>query len=131
MRWSGPHYAKALYDFQAQTSTELSLQAGDVVLVTDNVDADWLLGETLYGSSGTFPANYVDEISLPHVRMDQRLFVALVDFLAERSGDLDLAKGMSRILTNQQQQTKIGTMYCHGGSSFSKLQYIVIKLVIS
>ncbi|XP_076450774.1 dynamin-binding protein-like isoform X2 [Babylonia areolata] len=87
------HYVKAVYDFAAQQSGELSLQAGDIVKVTDNTDGSWLQGEAVCGVKGSFPANFVEPLVLPDARMGQRVFVAVVDFPSDQSGDLELTKG--------------------------------------
>lgn len=87
------HYVKAVYDFAAQQSGELSLQVGDIVKVTDVIDDNWLQGEAIYGAAGSFPSNFVEPLILPDVRMGQRVFVAVVDFPSEGSGDLELTKG--------------------------------------
>ncbi|XP_070200464.1 dynamin-binding protein-like [Littorina saxatilis] len=86
-------YVKAVYNFTAQQTGELTLQDGDIVKVTDVVDGNWLQGEAIYGASGSFPSNFVEPLILPDVRMGQRVFVALADFPADQSGDLELTKG--------------------------------------
>jgi len=53
--------AKALYAFNAQAPTEVSLQPGDIIAISDNSHPDWWQG-TVNGKSGTFPANYVQLI---------------------------------------------------------------------
>lgn len=52
---------KALYDFTAEESDELSFCAEDVIEVLDRSDASWWKGR-LRGSSGLFPANYTSEL---------------------------------------------------------------------
>ncbi|ESP02370.1 hypothetical protein LOTGIDRAFT_99918, partial [Lottia gigantea] len=49
---------KALYDLEAQGSDELGFKKGDIILVTDQVDANWRRGK-LNGKTGIFPVNYV------------------------------------------------------------------------
>nr|KAG5691956.1 hypothetical protein BaRGS_011347 [Batillaria attramentaria] len=93
MRHEVGHYVKAVYDFTAQESGELSLRVGDIIRLTDVSDKDWLQGEAIYGGSGIFPANFVEKLVLPDTRMGQRVFVALMDFPAEQNGDLELTKG--------------------------------------
>ena len=86
-------YVKAIYDFAAQQSGELSLQAGDIVKVTDVIDGNWLQGEAICGATGSFPSNFVEPLILPDARMGQRVFVAVMDFPSEKSGYLELTKG--------------------------------------
>lgn len=86
-------YVRAVYDFVAQQSGELSLQVGDIVKVTNVVDGSWLQGEAIYGAAGSFPSNFVEPLILPDARMGQRVFVALMDFPSEQNGDLELTKG--------------------------------------
>ena len=50
--------AVALYAYQAATPDELSLQPGDVILITD-AEQSWWTGE-LRGQTGCFPANFVE-----------------------------------------------------------------------
>ncbi|XP_013379742.1 jouberin [Lingula anatina] len=53
---------KALYDYQAQRSDELSLVRGDIVTVLYKDSENWWMGELLDGQQGFFPSNYVAEI---------------------------------------------------------------------
>jgi len=50
--------AKALYPFNGQAPTELSLQPGDIIIISNNSHPDWWQGSA-NGRSGTFPSNYV------------------------------------------------------------------------
>lgn len=57
-------FARALYDFQAQSPQEISLRAGDVVGViqepgVDVTTREWWRGKVRGGSVGWFPANHV------------------------------------------------------------------------
>lgn len=56
-------YVEALYDYQADGEDEMSIRAGDrIVLVQDDTDASgWTEGE-LDGSRGMFPTSYVKKI---------------------------------------------------------------------
>ncbi|KAG0176457.1 hypothetical protein DFQ29_006084 [Apophysomyces sp. BC1021] len=57
--------AEALYDYKGDDpSTDLSFRQGDVVYVTEYVNADWWRG-TLNGKSGIFPQNHVKKIANP------------------------------------------------------------------
>lgn len=55
---------KANFKYDAETEDELSLNPGDVVVVTEEIDPGWWIGE-LVGSdqSGLFPAPYCTVIS--------------------------------------------------------------------
>lgn len=61
------HYVKALYDYQANASDELSLRIGMIVKVQTKVNDDWWIGEDeVEGKSGLFPRGYTEEyISSP------------------------------------------------------------------
>jgi hypothetical protein len=50
--------ARARFRFKKEKGSEMSLQAGDIVVVTDTSDKDWWFGFA-NGSSGFFPASYV------------------------------------------------------------------------
>lgn len=50
--------ARARFRFKAQHESEMSLKAGDIVIVTDAGDSEWWFGFA-NGSSGFFPASYV------------------------------------------------------------------------
>jgi hypothetical protein len=53
--------ARALYDFAAQQSGDLSFRKGDIITITKE-DGNWWEGEC-NGNSGVFPANYVEKIA--------------------------------------------------------------------
>ncbi|XP_005996408.1 SH3 domain-containing protein 19 isoform X2 [Latimeria chalumnae] len=56
--------AKALFDFSGDNEDELSFKAGDMIVMVESVDAEWMSGE-LHGKSGIFPRNYVHVLQEP------------------------------------------------------------------
>ncbi|KAK9487624.1 meiotically up-regulated gene 137 protein [Lipomyces starkeyi] len=55
---------KANFRYQAEAEDELSLEPGDVIIVTEEVDAGWWIGELVGGErSGLFPVPYCTVIS--------------------------------------------------------------------
>ncbi|KII69306.1 SH3 domain-containing protein 21 [Thelohanellus kitauei] len=56
--------AKSLYDFQPETSDELTLREGDIIKVIGVEDEHWYKGE-LNGNKGVFPSNYVTFDDVP------------------------------------------------------------------
>ena len=56
----GPR-ARALYSYKSTSEEELSFQPGDIVMLTQRVDEDWLEG-TLRGQTGCFPEQFVEII---------------------------------------------------------------------
>ncbi|KAI9352698.1 hypothetical protein BDR26DRAFT_849711 [Obelidium mucronatum] len=54
------HKAKALYDYQAADSSELSFHVGDEIEILDESDSDWWSGR-FHGVEGLFPASYVSK----------------------------------------------------------------------
>ena len=54
------HWVKLLFDFPGSARDELSLQAGDLVEVKQQVSEDWWLGEC-DGHTGLFPTAYCEE----------------------------------------------------------------------
>ncbi|CAM1154211.1 MYO1F (predicted) [Pycnogonum litorale] len=52
---------KALYEYDAQDTDELSLNVGDVVEILKEDASGWWLGK-LRGKEGLFPSNYIEKI---------------------------------------------------------------------
>ncbi|XP_013192790.1 drebrin-like protein A [Amyelois transitella] len=52
--------ARALYDYQAADSSEITFDPGDIITHIEQVDAGWWQGLGPHGSFGLFPANYVE-----------------------------------------------------------------------
>ncbi|KAI8641062.1 Peroxin 13, N-terminal region-domain-containing protein [Parasitella parasitica] len=61
-------FARAMYDFTAESQTELNLKKGDIVAIISKVDpttnatSQWWRGRLREGTMGMFPANYVEII---------------------------------------------------------------------
>lgn len=55
---------RVLFDFEAEGPGELTIQKGDIITVTNEIDEGWWEGEILDGSgrAGMFPANYTEVI---------------------------------------------------------------------
>ena len=60
-----PFRAKVMFDYQRIGEGEITIRAGDVVVVTDNSDKGWWVGyiEGNPDKEGFFPANYVENQS--------------------------------------------------------------------
>ncbi|CAO1416493.1 unnamed protein product [Diamesa serratosioi] len=60
------HQIKALYDFNAETSDDLTIKENDLINVMYEINNEWLYGSN-NGKFGQFPANYIQYIpeSLP------------------------------------------------------------------
>ncbi|XP_028296762.1 endophilin-A3a isoform X1 [Gouania willdenowi] len=57
---------RSLYDFDPQNEGELGFKAGDLIILTNQIDQHWYEG-MINGDSGFFPINYVKVIvPLPH-----------------------------------------------------------------
>ena len=54
---------KAIYDFEAETSEELTLRVGSIITVLEEIDEGWWIGES-EGRIGMFPANYVEPVRI-------------------------------------------------------------------
>ena len=44
----------------AESMDELTLKAGDLIMLKSRVGSDWLKGKTISGSEGIFPKSYVE-----------------------------------------------------------------------
>ncbi|XP_032869930.1 drebrin-like protein isoform X10 [Amblyraja radiata] len=52
--------ARALYDYQAADSTEISFDPDDIISDIEQIDEGWWRGYAADGTFGMFPANYVE-----------------------------------------------------------------------
>ncbi|MBN3308537.1 DREB protein, partial [Amia calva] len=53
---------RALYEYQAEDESELSLEPGDIISAVETVNQAWLSGCSKDGRQGMFPANYVEAL---------------------------------------------------------------------
>ncbi|XP_076870466.1 sorbin and SH3 domain-containing protein 2 isoform X19 [Brachyhypopomus gauderio] len=101
--------ARAIYDFKAQTSKELSFKKGDAVNIIRQIDSNWYEGEHR-GRIGIFPISYVEKVVSPERRQPVRPpppaqvremmgeAVARYNFNADTNVELSLKKGERVIL---------------------------------
>ncbi|XP_072095059.1 dynamin-binding protein isoform X2 [Mobula birostris] len=93
-------------DFRAASSSDLPLKRGDVVVVEDCLDGNWLQGRTSWGSRGAFPASCTQELHLStHAHQHSRKPLgelppyalgrarALMGLSAQLPEELDFAEG--------------------------------------
>jgi len=95
---SGLGYARAAFDFVSEYHEDVSLCAGDIVLVLEEVDDSWLKGKN-HNKVGYFPRTYVEPMQLPHVAAGQRVFLATRPFTGEEHGDLSFDDGQYHFTT--------------------------------
>ncbi|XP_071068679.1 sorbin and SH3 domain-containing protein 2 isoform X17 [Dasypus novemcinctus] len=106
--------AKAVYDFKAQTSKELSFKKGDTVYILRKIDQNWYEGEH-HGRVGIFPISYVEKLAPPEKAQPARPpppvqpgeigeAVAKYSFNADTAVELSLRKGDRVILLKRVDQ---------------------------
>ncbi|KAG8512570.1 Sorbin and SH3 domain-containing protein 2 [Galemys pyrenaicus] len=106
--------AKAVYDFKAQTSKELSFKKGDTVYILRKIDQNWYEGEH-HGRVGIFPISYVEKLLPPEKAQPARPpppaqpgeigeAIAKYNFNADTNVELSLRKGDRIILLKRVDQ---------------------------
>lgn len=106
--------AKAVYDFKAQTSKELSFKKGDTVYIIRKIDQNWYEGEH-HGRVGIFPISYVEKLTPPEKAQPARPpppaqpgeigeAIAKYNFNADTNVELSLRKGDRLILLKRVDQ---------------------------
>ncbi|XP_072619862.1 sorbin and SH3 domain-containing protein 2 isoform X24 [Vulpes vulpes] len=106
--------AKAVYDFKAQTSKELSFKKGDTVYILRKIDQNWYEGEH-HGRVGIFPISYVEKLTPPEKAQPARPpppaqpgeigeAMAKYNFSADTNVELSLRKGDRVILLKRVDQ---------------------------
>nr|XP_035926477.1 sorbin and SH3 domain-containing protein 2 isoform X20 [Halichoerus grypus] len=106
--------AKAVYDFKAQTSKELSFKKGDTVYILRKIDQNWYEGEH-HGRVGIFPISYVEKLIPPEKARPARPpppaqpgeigeAIAKYNFNADTNVELSLRKGDRVILLKRVDQ---------------------------
>ncbi|XP_068537486.1 sorbin and SH3 domain-containing protein 2 isoform X32 [Anas acuta] len=106
--------ARAVYDFKAQTSKELSFKKGDTVYILRKIDQNWYEGEH-HGRVGIFPISYVEKLSPPEKAQPARPpppaqigeigeAIAKYNFSADTNVELSLRKGDKVILLKRVDQ---------------------------
>ncbi|XP_009890061.1 PREDICTED: sorbin and SH3 domain-containing protein 2 isoform X4 [Charadrius vociferus] len=106
--------ARAVYDFKAQTSKELSFKKGDTVYILRKIDQNWYEGEH-HGRVGIFPISYVEKLSPPEKAQPARPpppaqigeigeALAKYNFSADTNVELSLRKGDRVILLKRVDQ---------------------------
>ncbi|CAN9510228.1 unnamed protein product [Ophioblennius macclurei] len=106
--------ARAIYDFKAQTSKELTFKKGDAVNIIRQIDNNWYEGEHR-GRVGIFPISYVEK--MPSAEKQQPIrppppahvreigeAVARYNFNADTNVELSLRKGERVIVIRQVDQ---------------------------
>ncbi|ALC40592.1 CAP [Drosophila busckii] len=97
--------ARALYNFQGQSSKELSFRKGDTIYIRRQIDANWYEGEH-NAMIGLLPASYVEIIrrdgaNTPAKRPSEGQARAKYNFQAQSGVELSLNKGELVTLTRR------------------------------
>jgi len=93
---SGLGYARATYDFVSEHKENVSLNAGDIILILEEVDDSWLKGKN-HNKVGYVPRSYVEPLQLPRVSNGQQVFLATRPFAGEEVGDLSFDDGLYKL----------------------------------
>ncbi|XP_041563152.1 uncharacterized protein LOC108135007 isoform X10 [Drosophila elegans] len=97
--------ARALFNFQGQSSKELSFRKGDTIYIRRQIDANWYEGEH-NAMIGLLPASYVEIVSrdgarTPSKRPSEGQARAKYNFQAQSGVELSLNKGELVTLTRR------------------------------
>ncbi|XP_075786424.1 sorbin and SH3 domain-containing protein 2 isoform X2 [Pelodiscus sinensis] len=106
--------ARAVYDFKAQTSKELSFKKGDTIYILRKIDQNWYEGEH-HARVGIFPISYVEKLCPPEKAQPARPpppaqigdigeAIAKYNFNADTNVELSLRKGDRVILLKRVDQ---------------------------
>ena len=99
---------KCIYEFVAETESDLSLTPNDLVKITKVINEDWYEG-ICNGKKGQFPKAFVEQ--------SNEMFdvgIAISSFTAEQDGDLSLTQGEFVVIT-EAIDTSWLKGYTHGG----------------
>uniref|UniRef100_A0A8C8JDY0 Dynamin-binding protein n=1 Tax=Oncorhynchus tshawytscha TaxID=74940 RepID=A0A8C8JDY0_ONCTS len=83
---------RAVFEFLPSVSEELPLFTGDVIEVLNVVDEFWLLGNK-DGVTGQFPSTFVESVTIPSTKPEDKLYVCINDFSTAKPGSLPLQRG--------------------------------------
>uniref|UniRef100_A0A673X4B6 Dynamin-binding protein n=1 Tax=Salmo trutta TaxID=8032 RepID=A0A673X4B6_SALTR len=84
---------RAVFEFLPSVSEELPLFTGDVIEVLNVVDEFWLLGNK-DGVTGQFPSTFVEAVTIPSTKPEDKLYVCINDFSTAMPGSLPLQRGI-------------------------------------
>ncbi|XP_004625601.1 dynamin-binding protein isoform X1 [Octodon degus] len=90
---------RAIFDFCPSVSEELPLFVGDVIEVLAVVDEFWLLGKK-EDVTGQFPSSFVEVVTIPSLKEEERLFVCISEFTSQELNSLPLHRGDLVILSD-------------------------------
>ncbi|ESO00847.1 hypothetical protein HELRODRAFT_175340 [Helobdella robusta] len=128
-----PYLVRALYDFNEAQEGEIHFEKGDVILVTKQIDNNWLYGRNESqnklvsnnvddsnpyrrdcDTEGCFPKLYVELCALPGYSGLGEVCLSIASFITGIDGDLNFEKNEIIILERQ-----IDENWCEGFSSNS------------
>ncbi|KAK6191104.1 hypothetical protein SNE40_002849 [Patella caerulea] len=92
------NYVKAVFDFETSQAGEICIKTGQIILVTNVVDDNWVCGK-LDGKEGNIPTNFVEKINVPQIKSSQKLFLSIETFKSSEDGDLNFEKGILKIFS--------------------------------
>ncbi|XP_073408891.1 dynamin-binding protein isoform X3 [Dendrobates tinctorius] len=114
---------RAMFDFCPSVSEELTLFAGDVIEILNVIDEFWLLGNK-EGITGQFPVSFVEVLTIPTTKHEEKMYVSISDFTSHEPGALCLQRGDLVVLEGSLASSWLQGRNCWGARGFFPLSCV-------